>query len=63
MKTLSHSTALKVAAAISPPIGAASAIGALPIVTEGAATVDQSGNQPPFAIVVRLRRDRKPALA
>ena len=52
MKSLSRSTALKIAAAISFLISAIAVVGTLPLLTQGAASVDQRGDSPPFVVVL-----------
>jgi hypothetical protein len=52
MKSLSRTTTLKIAAAISFLVSAVSVVGALPLVTQGAATIGQSSDQPPFVVIM-----------
>ena len=52
MKSLSRSTALKIAAVISFLSSAWSIVGTLPFVAQGAAAIDQSGEMPPYFILI-----------
>jgi hypothetical protein len=52
MKTLSRSTALKIAAGISLVLSAVSVYFALPMVVQGAANIDQGAAGPPFVVVM-----------
>ncbi len=54
MKTLSRSTALKIAAVISFLLGAMNGLGSLTFVTQGAAAVNQSPAGPPYFVEVIL---------
>lgn len=52
MNRLSRSTALKTAAVLSFLSSAYSIIFALPIITQGAAVVDQGGDSPPYFVMM-----------
>jgi hypothetical protein len=52
MKSLSRSTALKIAAVLSALMGIVSVVGSLPLIARGAAGVEQSADSPPYFILV-----------
>lgn len=52
MKKLSRATALKIAAVLSILISLTSIVFSLPMITSGAAAVEQSGEAPPFVVVM-----------
>lgn len=52
MKKLSRATALKIAAVLSILISLTSIVFSLPMIASGAAAVEQSGEAPPFVVVM-----------